>query len=78
MIKKIIDLVINQLLKQFNLDKIKDYVEKPNELDNKVKKIESDIKKIKLLKNDIDALKNIVSKNGSIKDQLKKLKKVRF
>ena len=45
-IKKVLGLVMKQLLKQFNLDKIQDYVEKPNELDKKVKKLE---KKIKLL-----------------------------
>ena len=36
----IVNLVIKQLLKTFNLNKIKDYVEKPNELDQKVKELE--------------------------------------
>ena len=45
-IKKVLDIVIKQLLKRFNLDKIQEYVEKPNELDKKVKKLESKIKKL--------------------------------
>jgi len=39
-IKKIIDLIMKQLLKQFKLDKIQEYVEMPNELDEKVEKLE--------------------------------------
>tara|TARA_R100001530_G_scaffold119989_1_gene87229 strand:- start:358 stop:528 length:171 start_codon:yes stop_codon:yes gene_type:complete len=46
LVKKILDLVMKQILKKFNLDKIQEYVEKPNELDKKVKKLE---KKLKLL-----------------------------
>tara|TARA_R110000824_G_scaffold233328_4_gene421582 strand:- start:38 stop:244 length:207 start_codon:yes stop_codon:yes gene_type:complete len=45
-IKKIIDLIMKQLLKQFKLDKIQEYVEMPNELDKKVEKLESKIKKL--------------------------------
>ena len=45
-IKKVLDLVMKQILKKFNLDKIQKYVDEPNELDKKVKKLE---KKIKLL-----------------------------
>jgi chaperonin cofactor prefoldin len=45
-IKKIIDLIMKQLLKQFKLDKIQEYVEMPNELDEKVEKLESKIKKL--------------------------------
>ena len=37
-VRKVLDIVIKQLLKQFKLDKIQEYVEKPNELDKKVKK----------------------------------------
>ena len=35
LIKKIIDIVMKQLLKKFDFDKIQKYVEQPNELDNK-------------------------------------------
>ena len=36
-VKKVLDLVLKQLLKQFKLDKIQKYVEEPNELDVQVK-----------------------------------------
>ena len=36
LVKKVLDLVLKQLLKQFKLDKIQDYVEKPNELDKQM------------------------------------------
>ena len=36
-VKKVLDLVIKQLLKKFKLDKIQKYVEEPNELDKQVK-----------------------------------------
>ena len=39
-VKKVLDLVIKQILKKFNLDKIQKYVEEPNELDKKVKALE--------------------------------------
>ena len=39
-IKKVLDLVMKQILKKFNLDKMQKYVEQPNELDKKVKKLE--------------------------------------
>ena len=38
-VKKIMEVVMKQLLKQFNLDKIKEYVEGDNELDIKVKSL---------------------------------------
>ena len=61
LVKKVLDLVLKQLLKQFKLDKIQDYVEKPNELDKQmavlqrkmdkygkyIEKMEKDIAKIK-------------------------------
>ena len=46
-IKKVLDLVMKQLLKQFKLDKIKDYVEKPNDADKRIDKLEKELKKIK-------------------------------
>ena len=42
--KLIINQVINLLVKNFKLDKIKDYVEKPNELDDKTEELENRIK----------------------------------
>ncbi len=46
LVKKILDLVLKQIFKKFDLDKIQKYVDEPNELDGKVKKLE---KKLKLL-----------------------------
>jgi hypothetical protein len=48
-IKKVLDLVMKQILKQFNLDKIQKYVEEPNELDKKVKSLEKKLKKLEKL-----------------------------
>jgi hypothetical protein len=48
-IKKVLDLVMKQILKKFNLDKIQKYVEEPNELDNKVKSLEKKLKKLEKL-----------------------------
>ena len=45
LIKKIMDIVMKQLLKQFNLDKIQKYVEQPNELDKQVKSIQKNVSK---------------------------------
>ena len=45
-IKKIIDIVVKQILKLFDLDKIQKYVDQPNELDRKVSSIEKKIKKL--------------------------------
>ena len=71
LLKKILGLVMKQLLKQFKLDKIQEYVEKPNELDKKVKKLESKIDKIKKLENKIDKIEKFFSKG---KSKLKKIK----
>ena len=71
LVKKVLDLVLKQLLKQFKLDKIQEYVEKPNELDIKVKKLESKIDKIKKLENKIDKIEKFFSKG---KSKLKKIK----
>jgi|TARA_R110000824_G_scaffold151149_2_gene322082 hypothetical protein len=48
-IKKVLDLVMKQILKKFNLDKIQKYVDEPNELDKKVKSLEKKIKKLQKL-----------------------------
>ena len=39
-VKKVLDLVMKQILKQFKLDKIQKYVEEPNELDRQVKSLQ--------------------------------------
>ena len=44
-VKKVLDLVLKQLLKKFKLDKIKKYVEEPNELDKQVKTMKKDLNK---------------------------------
>ena len=44
--KLIIESVIKLLAKQFKLDKVLEYVEKPNSADKKIKKLE---KRVKLL-----------------------------
>tara|TARA_R110002020_G_scaffold204652_2_gene408952 strand:+ start:1815 stop:2069 length:255 start_codon:yes stop_codon:yes gene_type:complete len=79
LVKKVLDLVMKQVLKQFNLDKIQKYVEQPNELDMQVKSLQKSVNKygksIEELEKNIAILKNIVSQNDSIKD---KFKKVRF
>ena len=54
-IKKVLDLVMKQILKKFNLDKIQKYVDEPNELDKKVKSLEKKLKKLeKLIKQEKD------------------------
>jgi len=44
-VKKVLDLVLKQLLKKFKLDKIQKYVEEPNELDKQVKVMKKDLNK---------------------------------
>ena len=44
-IKKVLDLVMKQLMKQFKLDKIQEYVEQPNELDKQVKALNKTVNK---------------------------------
>lgn len=44
--KLIINAVIKVLAKQFKLDKVLEYVEKPNDADKKIKKIEKRLKKL--------------------------------
>ena len=75
-IKKVIDIVIKQLLKQFNLDKIQKYVEQPNELDDKVNKIEKKLKKLEKLSHPVADF--VCTKCGTkakrVKRKLKKIK----
>tara|TARA_R100001082_G_scaffold106010_1_gene78534 strand:- start:227 stop:397 length:171 start_codon:yes stop_codon:yes gene_type:complete len=44
--KLIINAVIKVLAKQFKLDKVLEYVEKPNDADKKIKKLEKRLKKL--------------------------------
>ena len=60
-IKKVLDLVMKQILKQFNLDKIQKYVEEPNELDEKVVALQ---KKINKLEKNIKSVKDRFGKNA--------------
>ena len=46
MIKLILPKLMDQMLKVFKLDKVLKYVEQDNELDHKVKELESRIKKL--------------------------------
>ena len=44
--KLIINAVIKVLAKQFKLDKVLNYVEKPNDADKKIKKLDKRLKKL--------------------------------
>ena len=46
-IKKGLDLVMGKILKKYNLDKIKQYVDEPNELDNEVKVLKAEVSLLK-------------------------------
>ena len=46
LIKLILPKLIDQMMKVFKLDKVLSYVEEDNELDHKVKELESRIKKL--------------------------------
>ena len=45
-VKKIFELVFKKLLKKYNLDRIKDYVENKNALDFKVEVMEARLRKM--------------------------------
>ena len=60
LIKKVIDLVMKHLMKNFALDKFSklvDYVEKPNELDKQVKQLQKN--NVKLLKENEEMQKDV-------------------
>ena len=63
LVKKVLDLVLKQLLKQFKLDKIQEYVEKPNDLDKQMgvlqKKVDKYGKYIEEMEKDIAKIKSI-------------------
>ena len=81
-IKKVLDLVMKQLMKQFKLDKIQQYVEEPNELDKQIKSLNKTVNKygkyIEELEKDMAVLKDVASSSDSIKKKFKKIKKPRF
>ena len=62
-IKKVMELVMKQLLKQFKLDKIQKYVEEPNELDKQVKSLQKTVNKygkyIEKIEKDIAKVKSV-------------------
>ena len=43
LVKKVLDLVLKQLFKKFDFDKINKYVTEDNELDNSMKKLKLDV-----------------------------------
>ena len=90
LIKKIIDIVMKQLLEQFNFDKIQKYVEQPNELDKQVKSLQKTVNKygkyIEDVEKNIAILKKVAhpkadfvctdcgTKAKRVKDKVNKLK----
>ena len=90
LIKKIIDIVMKQLLKQFDFDKIQKYVEQPNELDKQVKSLQKTVNKygkyIEDVEKNISILKKVAhpkadfvctdcgTKAKRVKDKVNKLK----
>ena len=67
-IKKVIDVVMKQVLKQFKLDKVLDYVEKPNDLDKQMKVLQKKVDKygkvIEGIEKDVAQVKNIKDRFG--------------
>ena len=63
LIKKVLDLVMKQVLKQFKLDKVLEYVEKPNDLDKQIdalhKKIDKYGKYIEDLEKNVAEVKKV-------------------
>ena len=90
LIKKIIDIVMKQLLKIFDFDKIQKYVEQPNELDKQVKSLQKTVNKygkyIEDVEKNIAILKKVAhpkadfvctdcgTKAKRVKDKVNKLK----
>ena len=84
LVKKVLDLVLKQLLKQFKLDKIQDYVEKPNELDKQIavlqRKVDKYGKYIEEMEKDIAEIKSVAhTPVKGLSGRLDKLeKKIKF
>ena len=70
--KMLLNAAINALSKNFKLGKVLKYVEEPNELDRKVKKLEKN--KVALEQK----VEKILNELGAIKAHLKKLDKVKY
>ena len=83
-IKKVIDVVMKQVLKQFKLDKVLDYVEKTNDLDKQMKVLQKKVDKygkvIEGLEKDLASVKSIAhTPMENLTDRLGKLEtKARF
>ena len=81
-VKKVIEIVVKKLLKEFKLDKVKKYVEEPNELDRQVKSLQKNISKygkyIEEMEKDMAILKDVIASNKTMKKKLDKFKKPRF
>jgi hypothetical protein len=76
LVKKVLEIVMKQLLKQFKLDKIQKYVEEPNELDKKVKSLGAKIRKLEKLAHPVADFVCIEcgSKAKRVKRQMNKIK----
>ena len=68
-IKKVLDVVMKQVLKQFKLDKVLDYVEKPNDLDKQMKVLQKKVDKYGKV---IEGIEKDVAQVKSIKDRFGK------
>tara|TARA_Y100001938_G_C8025048_1_gene397522 strand:+ start:649 stop:885 length:237 start_codon:yes stop_codon:yes gene_type:complete len=73
LVKKVLDLVMKQVLKQFKLDKVLDYVEKPNDLDKQMEVLQKKVNKYGKV---IEEIEKDVAEVKSIKDRFGK--KARF
>ena len=76
LVKKVMEIVMKQLLKQFKLDKIQKYVEEPNELDKKVKSLDKKIKKLEKLAHPAAdfVCTDCGTKAKKVKDKMNKIK----
>ena len=72
-VKKVLDLVMKQVLKQFKLNKVLDYVEKPNDLDKQMEVLQKKVNKYGKV---IEEIEKDVAEVKSIKDRFGK--KARF
>tara|TARA_R100000781_G_scaffold40234_1_gene27855 strand:- start:1458 stop:1691 length:234 start_codon:yes stop_codon:yes gene_type:complete len=71
-VKKVMEVVMKQLMKQFKLDKIQEYVEQPNELDKQVKSLKKSANKYG------KSIEDIEKDLAIVKSSLKKFKKLKF
>ena len=80
LLKLILPKVLDHLLVVFKLDKVLDYVEKPNDLDKQVKVLQKNINKygkyIEELEKDVAEIKKVAHKPvGGLSKRLNKLEK---